>query len=269
MPPTRRKRGRRESLTRITRSRTNARDPRGIPDVVTSPSTVSAMGPPPPQCLESGDFADDPGLRAVVSGTRTTWERNMELRMCASEKVVGEIHAMLVEMRPAPVVSSALGSAAQLVDMRPAPAVSSAPAALGSAAQAFDEVAAGRSAPQPTEIPWPTVDTFMPGTTEGMGSLPETAQNLMMAGSSYSLPLDAQIPESLRSKIWAGDFVDLSLLVKAHPGPAPRVHPICQQWGHSAHILRVSGQAQGRTIVLRALGASISAVHVGIFVGSG
>ena len=46
------------------------------------------------------------------------------------------------------------------------------------------------------------------------GSLPETAQNLMMAGSSYSLPLDGQIPESLRSKIWTGDFVDLSLLLK-------------------------------------------------------
>ena len=58
------------------------------------------------------------------------------------------------------------------------------------------------------------MDTYMPGTAEGMGSLPETAQNLMMAGSSYSLPLDAQIPESLRSKIWSGDFVDLSLLLK-------------------------------------------------------
>ena len=195
MPPTRGKRGRRESLTRITRSRTNASDPRGIPDVVTSPATVSAMGQPPPQCLESVDFDDDPGLRAVVSGSRTTWERNMELRMCASEKVVGEIHAMLVEMRPAPAVSSA-------------------PAALGSAAQALDEVAAGHSAPQPTEIPWPTMDTYMPGTSEGMECLPEAARNLMMAGSSYSLPLDAQIPESLRSKIWAGDFVDLSLLLK-------------------------------------------------------
>ena len=122
MPPTRGKRGRRESLTGITRSHTNASDPRGIPDVVTSPATVSAMGQPPPQCLKSVDFADDPGLRAVVSGSRTTWERNMELRMCASEKVVGEIHAMLVEMRPAPVVSlapAALGSAAQLVDIRP------------------------------------------------------------------------------------------------------------------------------------------------------
>ena len=171
------------------------------------------MGQPPPQCLESVDFDDDPGLRAVVSGTRTTWERSIESRMCANEKVVGEIHAMLVDMRPAPVVSlapAALGSAAQLVDMRLAPAAPSAPAALGSAAQAFDEV----SAPQPTEIPWPTIDTYMPGTAEGMRSLPETAQNLMMAGSSYSLPLDAEIPESLRSKIWSGDFVDLSLLLK-------------------------------------------------------
>ena len=209
MPPTRGQRGRRwESLTRITRSRTNAS---GIPDALTSSATVSAMGQPPPQCLESVDFDDDPGLRAVVSGTRTTWERSIESRMCANEKVVGEIHAMLVEMRPAPVVApAALGSAAQLVDMRPVHAASSAPAALGSAAQAFDEV----SAPQPIEIPWPTMDTYMPGTAEGMGYLPETARNLMMAGSSYSLPLDAQIPESLRSKIWSGDFVDLSLLLK-------------------------------------------------------
>ena len=215
MPPTRGRGRRRESLTRITRSRTNASDPRGIPDTLTSSATVSAMGQPPPQCLESVDFDDDPGLRAVVSGTRTTWERSIESRIRANEKVVGEIHAMLVEMRPASVVApAALGSAAQLVDTRPVPAASSAPAALGSAAQAFDEVSAGHSAPQPIEIPWPTMDTYMPGTTEGMGSLPETAQNLMMAGSSYSLPLDAQIPESLRSKIWSGDFVDLSLLLK-------------------------------------------------------
>ena len=65
------------------------------------------MGQPPAECLESVDFDDDPGLRAVVPGTRTTWERSMESRMCANEKVVGEIHAMLVEMRPACVVSSA------------------------------------------------------------------------------------------------------------------------------------------------------------------
>ena len=117
MPPTRGQRGRRrESLTHITRSRTNASDPRGIPDALTSSATVSAMGQPPPQCLESVDFDDDPGLRAVVSGTRTKEERSIESRMCANEKVVREIHAMLVEMRSAPVVApAALGSAAQFV----------------------------------------------------------------------------------------------------------------------------------------------------------
>ena len=110
---------------------------------------------------------------------------------------MGEMHAMLVEMRPVPAVSSA-------------------PAALGSAAQAVDDAVAGHSASQlPADIPWPTVDSCIPGIPEeGMGSLPETAQSLMMAGSSYSLPLDAQIPDALRTKIWAGDFVDLSLLLK-------------------------------------------------------
>ena len=74
---------------------------------VTPPANGSAMAQPPPQCSEMVDFADDPGLQAVVSDTRTTWERNIETRMCASEKVVAKIHEMLVIMRPFPAVSSA------------------------------------------------------------------------------------------------------------------------------------------------------------------
>ena len=195
-PPTRGRRGRRDSLTRITRSRTNVGDQRGLPDAAERPASGSVLGQPPAQCSIVTDFGDDPTLQAVVSATRATWVRNVESRLCANEKVMGDMHAMLVEMRPVPAVSSA-------------------PAALGSAAQAVDDAVAGHSASQlPADIPWPTVDSCIPGIPEGMGSLPETAQSLMMAGSSYSLPLDAQIPDALRTKIWAGDFVDLSLLLK-------------------------------------------------------
>ena len=113
---------RRDSLTRQTRSRSAASsDSPPLPSV--------SFGTPPPQCASVENFEDASDLQAVVrdsimaDGPQSLWECAMERRVTASEKVLGEIHAMVLALRPTPTV------------LRPDPALASASAAFGSAAQ--------------------------------------------------------------------------------------------------------------------------------------
>ena len=147
MPPARATRGRdrpsrQASSVRQTRSRARAVPvdpdsdcaapsvivpPNSPPFVDTLPFQLVSFGRPPPQCDELQDFDTAPGLRAVVTDSalaRSTWERDMERRVVSSERMLGEIHNLVLNLRPNPAVaapSAALGSAVQSVsvDMRP------------------------------------------------------------------------------------------------------------------------------------------------------
>ncbi|RLJ22837.1 hypothetical protein DJ031_00180 [bacterium endosymbiont of Escarpia laminata] len=165
------------------------------------------------------NFEDAPGLRAVVDTTygpvvsRSAWEQDIERRVITSERMLGEIHAMVQALRPSPVVSAAsaaMGSAAQVVSAD-APEVEwrRAVPLLPTAAEPGCAVP-----PQPVaaDAPWATVDTFFPGNVSG--PLSEATQNLISSCTSTALPLDSQIPDALRAKIWAGEFIDLTLLLK-------------------------------------------------------
>ena len=65
-------------------------------------STVVLMGSPPPGCAIQEHFEDAPSLQAVVRDARepalprSQWEREMERRMASSEKMLQEIHTMVL-----------------------------------------------------------------------------------------------------------------------------------------------------------------------------
>lgn len=61
--------------------------------------------------------------------------------------------------------------------------------------------------------PWPTADCMNVPGNEGLGSLLRATHELMVPCTSASLPLHAHIPDGLRAKIWAGEFINLSLRI--------------------------------------------------------
>ena len=124
MPPARRGRpARRQSTNRQTQAQTAA---------VTGPFA------PPPECTVHGDFEDSPALQALVVDAptalfpcrrgSTAWRG----RVAPSEKMLHEIHAAVLELRPAVVV--VYSSTIQRHAARDLASSSSA-AAFGSAAQ--------------------------------------------------------------------------------------------------------------------------------------
>ena len=160
------------------------------------------------------NFEDTPELQAVVAnalgttGPQSAWEQGMERRVAASEKMLAEIHAMIQALRPVPTV------------LRPEPALASVSAAFGSAAQMAADSGHIPAAVQGPSFcqgnaratPWPTSDT-MPG-TELFTSLPGPTRAMIDSCTSASLPLDARIPDGLRAKIWADDYIDLAIMLK-------------------------------------------------------
>ena len=150
-------------------------------------------------------------LKMGWMGHSPCWECAMERRVTASDKVLGEFHAMVLDLRPTPKV------------LRPDPALASASTAFGSAAAAgmgpsFAGLTHPFAMPGPVSAdpvallsfgasdaratPWPNTDT-VPGTAV-FEALPGPAQAMIDSCSSASLPLDARIPDGLQAKIWRG-----------------------------------------------------------------
>ena len=153
---------------------------------------------------------------AASSTTASAWQLDVQQRLDASERMMGEMHGMLqavlardaVRQPPAvqqdgscpPAVagpSSPPGLGAVATTTRPttAPAATSAATTTG-----------GEAALAP---PWPTADALT-GTvriiTDTMG---ERTSNF----ASSSLPIHAHVSARIRAKIWAGEFVDLATLL--------------------------------------------------------
>ena len=187
-----------------------------LPDVLPARGPA-ALGAPPPECTVQQDFDDAPGLQAVLlddaASVRRAWERDMENRMASSERMLHEIHAMVLALRPAPAAA--------------APAAS---APAGSAAQLAAAMAHGPPVPATSgavsdSAPWPSYLTVegllnVPGTNNVdrqvppiMHVLPGDTQEMVAACSSSALPLHVRIPDRLKAKIWAGEYDDLALLL--------------------------------------------------------
>ena len=249
MPPARRGRpARRQSTVRQTRAQTAA---------------VTVPFAPPPECAVREDFEDPPALQALLVDAQTVavptsaWEHSMERRVAASEKMLHEIHAAVLELRPAAVVES---STTQRPAARDRP-ISNSAAAFGSAAQmaasmgpvAIDQGAATSvqhplrpdavvqelaGACSDAAAPWPQVaELYATGNVDQM-PLPRDTQDLIQSCSSASLPLDARVSDEIRAKIWAGDFIDLSILLK----------PSLTQDSSSEYALSIIGGVASPTI---------------------
>ena len=220
MPPARRGQpARQQSTNRQTRAQTAA-------------ATVSFA--PPPECTVREDFQDCASLQALVGDAQTAaplsaWEHSMERRVAASEKMLQEIHSVVLELRP--TAAAVIGDSSAI--RRPVardPVTSSPAAAFGSAAQMAASAAIDRGAAMSVQqpgmldaviqehadaaAPWPQVaELCAPGNIEPM-PLPRDTRDLIQSCSSASLPLDARVSDEIRAKIWAGEFIDLSLLLK-------------------------------------------------------
>ena len=219
---------------------------------------------PPPECAVREDFEDSPALRALLVDAQTVavptsaWEHSMERRVAASEKMLHEIHAAVLELRPAAVFVESSTTQRPAARDRP---ISNSAAAFGSAAQmaaSMGPVAIDRGAAtsvlrplRPDAVvqelagacsdaaaPWPQVaELYATGNVDQM-PLPRDTQDLIQSCSSASLPLDARVSDEIRAKIWAGDFIDLSILLK----------PSLTQDSSSEYALSIIGGVASPTI---------------------
>ena len=101
---------------------TRPRKSAGRPATRASARLPAALGAPPPECAVRQDFDDAPGLQAVLlddaASVRRAWERDMERRMASSERMLHEIHSMVLALRLAPALSVAAPAAAGTLDER-------------------------------------------------------------------------------------------------------------------------------------------------------
>ena len=145
------------------------------------------------------DFDDTPGLQAVLlddaASVQRAWECDMEQRMASSERMLHEILSMVLALRPTPAASAA------------APAASAAAVSVSDAATwpNYLTVEGLRNVPGTHNVDHrvPPVVHVLPGDT----------QEMVAACSSSALPLHVRIPDRLKAKIWAGEYVDLALLL--------------------------------------------------------
>ena len=219
MPPAKSSRGRPARQQQPTDRQTQSRTAAGRPATWPLTRVPAALGAPPPECTVQQDFDDAPGLQAVLlddaESVQRAWECDMEQRMASLERMLHEIHSMVLALRPTPAASAA------------APAAS---AAAGSAAQLAAATAHGPPAPVTSvavsdAAPWPNYLTVeglrnVPGTHNVdhqvppvVHVLPGDTQEMVVACSSSALPLHVRIPDRLKAKIWAGEYVDLALLL--------------------------------------------------------
>ena len=199
--------------------------PTAVSAAASTAPTVVSMGAPPPECAIREHFEDAPSLQVVVRDAqepvlpRSQWERDMERRVASSEKMLQQIQTMMLALHPAPAVGSPPAVQCRTGDSRPW----SRYAGVGHAFP-VQPVETNHSAPeQPLPFgygandnvaTWPNADFMHVPGNEVLGSLPRATQELMASCASISLPLHARIPDALRAKIWAGEFIDLSLLIK-------------------------------------------------------
>ena len=104
LPPAKSSRGRparqQQPMDRQTRSRTAA----GCPATRSPARVPAALGAPPPECTMQQDFDDAPGLQAMLladaASVRRAWEHDMAGRMASSERMLHEIHSMVLALQP-------------------------------------------------------------------------------------------------------------------------------------------------------------------------
>ena len=167
---------------------------------------------------DSAELQQLVGEAGSIGGeSRFQWEESVRLRLDRTDRMMTEMHTMLQSMT------------ARTAHMLPPVDVDSPPVASAtvSAPPAMDGAAAGVSTAvlqQPdtatASAPWPTADTTGTGICTGF-SLPTVVGARASSFASSSLPMYAHVSPKLRTKIWAGEYVDIASLLPEFPTDQP------------------------------------------------
>ena len=196
--------------------------------------------------IGNANFEQANEIRRLIDANRapelSEWQLNIQTRLDKSDNMLKEMHNMLATViasnssSAAPVVRPIVsGSAAAWAgvgpvtnDESPACAGDGPPACAGddppacagdglpaaSASAATPAASTSTATPTSTGPPWPTADGLLANDAlPGEFGLPVEMRERVVTFASSALPIYVHVPETIRKKIWADEFVDMSLLL--------------------------------------------------------
>ena len=173
----------------------------------------AALGAPPPAATMRLAFEETEEMQAILhshgatASNRSTWESGVEGRLAASERMLNEMHGML---------QLALATPAGAANPASDPVVSESPgersASREPVASLARETASGQDVS--TAPPWPSLHSAATGMHDILQGLPCATQERVASLTAPSLSIHAHVPEKVKSKIWADEYVEFSSLLK-------------------------------------------------------
>ena len=153
---------------------------------------------------------------AASSTTASAWQLEVQQRLDASERMMGEMHGMLQAVLARDAVRQP-PAAQQDGSCPPAVAGPSSPPGLGAVATTTRPTTAPAATSAATNTggeaalapPWPTADALTGTVRIIANTMGERTSNF----ASSSLPIHAHVSARIRAKIWAGEFVHLATLL--------------------------------------------------------
>ena len=198
----------------------------------------ASLGAPPLTASAEVAFDEAAGMRDILRShgpatetrepARQTWERSVEKRLDESSKMICEMHGMLESVlanRPTDSTASVVQSTSQ-----PSVAVASVSTTRATASsQDADN----------TPPPWPSLNNA--GIIQG---LPYATQERVATLTAPSLPIHIHVPEKIKAKIWADEYVPFSALLKSNPSFRQDYSLAIQSTADTEPVLRVLPAAQ-------------------------
>ena len=206
----------------------------------------ASLGAPPPTASAEVAFDEAAGMQDILQShgpatetrepARQTWERSVERRLDESSKMMREMHGMLESVlanRPTDNTASGVQPTGQ-----PSVAVASVSTTRATASsQDADN----------TPPPWPSLSTA--GMHDIIQGLPYATQERVATLTAHSLPIHIHVPEKIRAKIWADEYVPFSALLKSNQSFRQEYSLAIQSTADTEPVLRVlpAAQAEIRT----------------------
>ena len=205
---------------------------------ISSKKTFAASASQAAARIGNANFEEANEICRLIDANRapelSEWQLNIQTRLDKSDNMLKEMHNMLATViasnssSAAPVVRPIVsGSAAAWAgvgpvtnDESPACAGDGPPACAGDGLPAASTSAATPAASTATATPtsagppWPTADVLLANDAlPGEFGLPVEVRERVVTFASSALPIYVHVPENIRKKIWADEFVDMSLLL--------------------------------------------------------
>ena len=165
-----------------------------------------------PLASPQADFDEAPELQQLVceanaENRRAAWEADVQSRLDVNDKLLREMHGMLVAnaARDAAPMTSSLAAGAVPARFSAASDSSASTSTAAVASGSMPAVGAGATAP------WPNAGALQTAATAGNNEALIGGQ--ASSFTSSSLPMYAHVPMKIRTKIWAGEYVDMASLL--------------------------------------------------------